>query len=136
MTRCAFCAISENTADGAIVLRSDAFLAFLDKRPLFPGHLLLVPRRHVGTLAELSSSEAALVMPLVQRLSHALEVALDAQGTFVALNDRVSQSVAHVHVHVVPRRAGDGLKGFFWPRHPYASLDERDAIARRLQQAL
>jgi histidine triad (HIT) family protein len=98
-------------------------VGFLDHRPLFPGHCLLVPRRHCGTLADLPGD---LVGPLfldVRRLSAAVEAAMGAEGTFVAANNRVSQSVPHFHVHVVPRRRKDGLRGFFWPRQKYESAE-------------
>lgn len=111
-------------------------LAFLDRRPLFPGHTLVVPRRHVETLLELP---AALVGPFfeeVRRVAGAVERALDADGTFVALNNRVSQSVPHLHVHVVPRRFKDGLRGFFWPRQKYGSEEEAAEIAARIRRAL
>ncbi len=116
---CPFCAIVAGKEPGHVVLDAPDVVAFLDRRPLFPGHLLVVPRAHHETLADLP---AALLGPLfaeVQRVTAAMEAALGAGGSFVAVNNRVSQSVAHLHVHVVPRTRGDGLRGFFWPRHPY-----------------
>lgn len=111
-------------------------LAFLDTTPLFPGHVLLVPRRHHETLMDLPG---ALVEPLfeaAQRLSAAVQSAMEAQGVFVAVNNVVSQSVPHLHVHVVPRTKGDGLRGFFWPRQKYASDDEAAAVAARIRESL
>ena len=111
-------------------------LAFLDNRPLFAGHCLLIPKEHVETLPDLDS---ALIGPLFQNtqlLARAVESALDAHGSFVAINNRVSQSVPHLHVHVVPRRKKDGLKGFFWPRTPYRSEDEAAAVQELLKSAI
>ena len=109
-------------------------VAFLDHRPVFPGHVLVVPRRHVATLDDLDDRAIRPLFGAVQRLSKAVRHALDAEGTFVAMNNVVSQSVPHLHVHVVPRRRGDGLRGFFWPRTPYEDDDHvervRAAIAR------
>jgi len=119
-----------------IVLADETAVAFLDRRPLFKGHVLVIPREHYETLADLP---AALVGPLftrVQRVSTALPAALGAQGSFVALNNVVSQSVPHVHVHVVPRTRGDGLRGFFWPRQKYADDAEAAAYAQRIRDAL
>lgn len=117
---CIFCAIVDRRADAEVVWDDEAAVAFLDRSPLFKGHVLVVPRVHVVTLPEL---EAHLVGPFferVQRIAAVLPTALDAHGTFVAVNNVVSQSVAHLHVHVVPRRRKDGLRGFFWPRQRYA----------------
>jgi len=119
-----------------MVLDDEDFVAFLDARPVFKGHVLVVPRRHYVTLADLP---AAVVGPLFERvrlLSAAVQAALGAQGTFVGLNNVVSQSVPHLHVHVVPRTKGDGLRGFFWPRHRYASEDEAAEYARRIRDAV
>ncbi len=116
---CRFCQIIRHEIPSAIVFEDDTSLAFLDRRPLFPGHCLLVPKVHVETLADLP---AALVAPLfqnAQRIERAIEESLQAEGTFVAINNRVSQSVPHLHIHLVPRHKRDGLKGFFWPRTPY-----------------
>jgi len=133
---CVFCEIVAGRSPAHIVTGDDATLAFLDRRPLFAGHTLLVPRAHHETLRDLP---AALVGPLfarAQRLAAAMEDGLGATGSFVALNNRVSQSVAHLHVHVVPRRPGDGLRGFFWPRSRYADDDEAAGVAGRLRAAL
>jgi histidine triad (HIT) family protein len=131
-----FCEIVAGTASAHVVLEDADVLAFLDARPLFPGHTLLVPRLHVETLPDLP---APLVQPLfvaAQRLAQAMVDGLGAEGSFVAMNNVVSQSVPHLHVHVVPRTKGDGLRGFFWPRTKYASDDEAAAVAARLRAAL
>ncbi|XYH95675.1 HIT family protein [Sorangium sp. So ce1128] len=129
---CIFCSIVRGETPAYVVLDEPDVIAFLDSRPLFPGHCLLIPRVHHEVLTDLP---AALVGPLfttAQRLARAVESALSADGFFVAINNRVSQSVPHLHVHVVPRRQKDGLKGFFWPRYKYANeremVDVRDAI--------
>ena len=125
---CPFCRIAAGEAAALRVHEDDHLVAFLDHRPLFPGHVLLVPRVHVPTLADLPESLLGPLMRRTRELARAVEEAMGAEGTFVALNDKVSQSVAHLHVHVVPRRRGDGLKGFFWPRHPYDDADHAEAV--------
>lgn len=125
---CLFCGIISGEVSATIVFEDDTSLAFLDHRPLFPGHCLLVPRDHFETLSDLP---AELIDPFfgnVQMLSRAVEVAVEAEGSFVAMNNRVSQSVPHLHVHVVPRRKKDGLKGFFWPRSKYRNEAEMAEI--------
>lgn len=129
---CPFCLIGAGENPARIVLSEPSLLAFLDRRPLFPGHTLVVPRIHAVTLADLPPDLIPPLFGAVRLLSRAVEVALGAEGSFVAVNNRVSQSVAHLHVHVVPRRKGDGLKGFFWPRHPYPD----EETAARVQEAL
>ncbi|HEV2494551.1 MAG TPA: HIT family protein [Terriglobia bacterium] len=131
-TNCAFCKIVRGEVEDARVFEDDVSLAFLDHRPLFPGHCLLIPKVHIETLTDLP---AALIGPLFANatlLAHAMEDALAAEGSFVAVNNRVSQSVPHLHVHVVPRRRKDGLRGFFWPRQKYAD----DAALRHVQTSL
>lgn len=118
------------------MLESADCVAFLDTRPLFPGHVLVVPREHRETLADLSPGQVAALFAHAREVSGALERALGADGTFVAMNNRVSQSVPHAHVHVVPRKRGDGLRGFFWPRHKYASDAEAAEMAAKLRSAL
>ncbi len=117
---CAFCAIVAGDSPAHVVAADDATLAFLDVRPVFPGHVLLVPREHHHTLADLPPALVAPLFGAAQRLARAVEVAMEAHGTFVAMNNGVSQSVPHLHVHIVPRRRKDGLRGFFWPRQRYA----------------
>ena len=119
-----------------IVLDDEVAVAFLDARPEFKGHLLVAPRQHYVTLPELPPELVGPFFSRVQGLSAAVPAALGAQGTFVALNNIVSQSVPHLHVHVVPRTRGDGLRGFFWPRVKYASDEEAAGYARRLRDAL
>ena len=119
-----------------MVLEDDEFVAFLDARPVFKGHVLVVPRRHYVTLADLPVPAVGPLFERVRLLSAAIPAALGAQGTFVALNNVVSQSVPHLHVHVVPRTKGDGLRGFFWPRQRYASEDEAAQYARQIADAV
>ena len=129
---CLFCRIVSGEVPATIVYEDDNSVAFLDHRPLFHGHTLLVPRVHVETLGDLPVSLVGPFFKTVQLLSRAIEPAVDAQGTFVAMNNRVSQSVPHLHVHVVPRRKKDGLKGFFWPRTKYENDDEMLAVKKLL----
>jgi histidine triad (HIT) family protein len=129
---CLFCRIVSGEVPATIVYEDDNSVAFLDHRPLFHGHTLLVPRVHVETLGDLPVSLVGPFFKTAQLLSRAIEPAMDAQGTFVAMNNRVSQSVPHLHVHVVPRRKKDGLKGFFWPRTKYENDDEMLAVKKLL----
>ena len=129
---CVFCAIAGGEHDALVVLEDAATLAFLDSRPLFPGHTLLVTRAHVETLADLPDELIGELFANARLLARAMEEGLGAQGSFVAINNRVSQSVPHLHVHVVPRTKGDGLRGFFWPRQKYRD----EAHAEETQQAL
>jgi histidine triad (HIT) family protein len=133
---CVFCAIVAGETEADRVLEEDDFVAFLDRRPVFKGHVLLVPRLHVVTLPDLPAGLRDGFLDAAQRLAGAVVVALGAQGSFVAVNNTVSQSVPHLHLHVVPRTKGDGLRGFFWPRTKYADPDERGAYAERLRAAL
>jgi histidine triad (HIT) family protein len=125
---CAFCAIVAGEAEAHIVLEADAAVGFLDRTPLFPGHVLVVPRHHVVTLPELQP--VGPFFEAVQRVAAAVPTAVGAQGTFVAMNNVVSQSVPHLHAHVVPRTRGDGLRGFFWPRSRYSPGQAADVAAR------
>jgi histidine triad (HIT) family protein len=125
---CLFCRIVSAEVPATIVYEDEQSLAFLDHRPLFHGHTLLVPRLHVETLGELPVSLVGTFFETAQLLSVAVQAGLGAEGTFVAMNNRVSQSVPHLHVHVVPRRKGDGLKGFFWPRTKYKNEEEMVAV--------
>lgn len=129
---CLFCAIVVGEAEADVVMADDDFVAFLDIRPLFPGHTLLVPREHVVTLPDLPDRLRDPFLARAQRLATAMTEVLGAQGSFVAMNNIVSQSVPHLHCHVVPRTKGDGLKGFFWPRTRYADAAESAAVAERL----
>lgn len=132
---CPFCAIVAGVAPAEVVLDDDVCVAFLDRSPLFPGHTLVVPRGHVVTLPDLDPAAVGPFFERVRRVAAAMPGALGCQGTFVANNNVVSQSVAHLHVHVVPRTKGDGLRGFFWPRQRYAA-GEATAIAARLRAAI
>ena len=132
---CAFCAIVAG-AESHVVLDDEHCLAFLDHRPVFPGHCLLVPKEHFETLADLPPSQVSPLFLRARDLSAAVEEGMGAEGTFVAINNRVSQSVPHVHVHVVPRRKKDGLRGFFWPRLRYGSPEEMTDAQARIQTAL
>ncbi len=133
---CVFCKIVGGETPAFVVFEDEASLAFLDHRPVFEGHTLLVPRAHHQTLDELPPE---LVQPLfanAQLLTRAVEQAFGADGSFVAINNRVSQSVPHLHIHIVPRRRRDGLKGFFWPRHPYKSEEAIIEAQRALKEAV
>jgi histidine triad (HIT) family protein len=136
MDNCLFCRIVSGELPATIVFEDDNSVAFLDHRPLFHGHTLLVPREHVETLGELSREIVGPYFEAAQLLSRAVESAMDAEGTFVALNNRVSQSVPHLHVHVVPRRRKDGLKGFFWPRTKYKGDAEMEEVKKKIVTAL
>ena len=132
---CRFCQIIAGDESAHLVFEDEQTIAFLDNRPLFPGHSLLVPREHHETLADL---RAELLEPLfanAQLLSVAVPKAMRKPGSFVALNNVVSQSVPHLHVHVVPRKPKDGLRGFFWPRTKYGSEEEMRKVAARVRKA-
>ena len=130
MTDCVFCSIASGELEADRVLEDDVLVAFLDRRPLFKGHVLLVPREHVVTLPDLPAALRDPFFAAGQRLAAAMVDALGAQGSFVAMNNTVSQSVPHLHLHVVPRTKGDGLRGFFWPRTKYADGEAGEYAAR------
>ena len=130
---CAFCAIVAGDVEAHVVFEDDVSLAFLDQRPLFPGHSLLVPRDHHETLWELPEEAIEPLFANARLLSLAVREAMGAQGAFVAINNVVSQSVPHLHVHVVPRNRKDGLRGFFWPRSRYESDDDARAAAEAVR---
>src|SRR6267378_8153550 len=132
---CAFCKIVSND-DGFRVFQDEQAIAFLDHRPLFPGHCLLIPKSHFETIQDLPDSLLAPLFANVRMLSAAVELGMRAEGTFIAANNRVSQSVPHFHVHIVPRKKGDGLKGFFWPRRKYKSAEEVRSILSALRAAI
>ena len=133
---CLFCRIVSGEVPATVVYEDEVSFAFLDHRPLFPGHTLLVPRDHVETLGELPVSHVEPYFKAAQLLARAVESGLEAEGTFVAMNNRVSQSVPHLHVHVVPRRRKDGLKGFFWPRTKYKDEEEMKLAQSKIASAL
>jgi histidine triad (HIT) family protein len=136
MSGCVFCEIIRGERPAHRVLDASDAVAFLDTRPLFKGHTLLVPRTHYETLVDLPEPEIGPLFTHARRLAAAMETALDAAGSFVAENNRISQSVPHLHIHVVPRNPKDGLRGFFLPRHKYASEAEAAEYAERLSTAL
>ncbi len=136
MAGCLFCRVAAGDVPAHVVLDEADTVAFLDHRPLFPGHCLLIPREHHETLTDLPEPLVAPLFGTARRLARAVEVAMDAEGSFVAINNRVSQSVPHLHVHVVPRRRKDGLRGFFWPRTRYADDAHAQAVAQRIRDAL
>jgi len=136
---CAFCRIAAGEEDAAwVVLEEPHAVAFLDHRPLFPGHCLVIPREHYETLADLPAEEIGPFFATVQLLSRAIPAAMKKPGSFVAMNNIVSQSVPHLHVHVVPRKPKDGLRGFFWPRQKYGSDEElaetHDAVKAAIER--
>jgi histidine triad (HIT) family protein len=133
---CPFCAIARGELAASIVLRDEKVCGFLDTRPVFKGHVLVVPREHVADLLELPRNLMEPVLAAVQRIARAMEIGLQADGSFVAVNTKISQSVPHLHFHVVPRRKGDGLRGFFWPRTKYESDAEREDYAGKIRDAL
>ena len=133
---CTFCAIVAGETEAEIVLEDELTIAFLDHRPLFPGHTLLVPRQHHVTIEDLPPELVEPVFANARRLTGAVRRAMDAEGTFLALNNVVSQSVPHLHVHVVPRRRKDGLRGFFWPRNPYESAEAMRAAGAAIRAEL
>jgi histidine triad (HIT) family protein len=133
---CAFCAVVAGDAPADVVHRGPRTVAFLDTTPVFHGHVLLVPHDHVTTLADLPGDDVADFFVLAQRLERAVESAMAVPGSLVLVNNVVSQSVPHLHVHVVPRTKGDGLRGFFWPRTSYTSAEESSRYAARVAAAL
>lgn len=132
---CLFCDVVDGSVPASVVLEDRHVLGFLDHRPVFKGHTLVVPRIHVGTLVDLPDELVVPLFAAARRTAAAMTAALGAQGTFVAMNNVVSQSVPHLHVHVVPRTKGDGLRGFFWPRTRYED-GEAEAYAARLRAEL
>lgn len=135
MSVCAFCEIASGRVPASIVFQDANSLAFLDHRPLFPGHCLLIPRTHLETLADIDPQFFAALSMRARLLALAMEKALGKEGSFLALNNRVSQSVPHLHLHVVPRSKGDGLKGFFWPRTKYRDAAHIEEVRRMLAAA-
>jgi histidine triad (HIT) family protein len=136
VAECVFCAIVAGSVPAFKVVDVPEGVGFLDTRPVFKGHVLVVPRQHVVTLPDLPTGDLPGYFGLVQQVTAAVPAALGSQGTFVAINNVVSQSVAHLHTHVVPRTKGDGLKGFFWPRTRYASPDEAADYAAKIASEL
>jgi histidine triad (HIT) family protein len=133
---CLFCRMIQGEVATPVVYESEVAFAFLDHRPLFPGHCLVLPRRHIETLATVPPELLGPFFAEVQLVTRAVEAAMGAQGSFVAMNNRISQSVPHLHVHVVPRNRGDGLKGFFWPRTRYASDEETERVRALVEASI
>jgi histidine triad (HIT) family protein len=133
---CLFCKIIAGEIPGEIVFQDDHTIAFLDIGPLFPGHVLLAPKQHFQTLTDLPANLVPVLFLNAQTLTRAVETAMEARGSFIGINNRVSQSVPHLHVHIVPRTPKDGLKGFFWPRKAYADSDHLKETANKIRQAL
>lgn len=133
---CIFCSIIKGEIEANVVFRDNVSIAFLDKKPLFLGHCLLVPIDHYETFVDLPESLIGPVFRNARLLTAAVQKALNADGSFVAINNKVSQSVPHLHVHIIPRKQGDGLRGFFWPRQKYESLDAMEDIQKRLMIAI
>ncbi len=133
---CLFCKIAAGETAAPVVYQDASCLAFLDHRPLFPGHCLLIPKAHCETRPDVPTETLTPLFAAARRLCAAVEKAMEAEGSFVAINNRVSQSVPHLHVHVVPRRKKDGLRGFFWPRTRYADGAETERVRARIEIAL
>jgi histidine triad (HIT) family protein len=134
MKHCVFCEIVNNLESAAKVYENHQILIFLDRRPLFKGHCLLIPKEHFETLDDLPQDQITPFFTKLQEINQVVRLGMNSVGTFVAMNNRVSQSVPHLHFHIVPRTPGDGLKGFFWPRHRY-SVEELEVVSRKLQAA-
>lgn len=133
---CTFCLITRSQDTSHTIFEDRVSLAFLDHRPLFPGHTLLIPKEHYETLIDLPPTLVGPLFANAQLIARALEVGLGAQGSFVAINNRVSQSVPHLHIHIVPRRRKDGLRGFFWPRQRYKDEREMIEVREKLRRAI
>ncbi len=136
MADCTFCSIAAGETPAHVVLDDDVAVGFLDVRPLFPGHVLVIPREHHVTLPDLPADLVGPFFERVQRVAAAVPPAMDAAGSFVAMNNIVSQSVLHLHAHVVPRTKGDGLRGFFWPRTTYDSDEHAAEVAATISASL
>jgi histidine triad (HIT) family protein len=134
MASCRFCEIASHA--NYVVFEDELSIAFLDYRPLFIGHTLLIPKAHYETLADLPAASVGPFFTNVQLLASAIEKAMEAEGSFVAINNRVSQSVPHLHVHIVPRRKKDGLRGFFWPRQAHPSEEQMLQAQAAIRSAL
>jgi histidine triad (HIT) family protein len=133
---CLFCKIIRRELAASVVFEDEVCFAFLDHRPLLLGHCLLVPKQHLETLTDLPDNLIAPLFRASQKLAGAVEAAMTAEGTFVAINNKVSQSVPHLHVHIVPRKKGDGLKGFFWPRTKYQSEEQMKEVLEKIREKI
>ena len=135
-TECIFCKIAAGSLEADVVYEDADSFAFLDNHPLFPGHVLLCPRPHYVTLLDLPLNLTGPLFAMTQLLAKAVETTMEAEGSFIAINNRVSQTVPHLHIHVVPRRRRDGLRGFFWPRQQYKDQAARDAVREAIRRAI
>jgi histidine triad (HIT) family protein len=133
---CTFCKIISGQIPASIVHQDADFIAFLDSHPLFPGHVLLSPRNHYETLLDLPADLNCAAMANMQLLAKAVETSMQAHGTFIAVNNRVSQTVPHLHIHIVPRRRKDGLKGFFWPRQNYKDDSDCESVRAAIESEI
>jgi histidine triad (HIT) family protein len=133
---CVFCQVAKKKKDSHVVFEDDVSMAFLDSRPLFLGHTLLIPKEHYATLSDLPSFLVGPYFTNAKLIATAIEKGLQADGSFLAINNKISQSVPHLHIHIVPRRSGDGLRGFFYPRQKYASEEEVQRIQRAIKSAI
>ncbi|HZS57482.1 MAG TPA: HIT family protein [Bryobacteraceae bacterium] len=136
LPNCVFCEIVAGNLPSFIVYQDSELIAFLDDHPLFPGHVLLCPREHYETLLDLPQYLNETTLTTTQLLAKAIEAAVDAEGTFIAINNHVSQTVPHLHIHIVPRRRRDGLKGFFWPRQKYKDDEAREAVRDAIEREI
>ena len=133
---CIFCKIGAGELKAAVVYEDDLVIVFLDNAPLFPGHCLVCPKKHVNDMLDMPSSLVSPLFETARKVAQAVESGLEAGGSLICINNKVSQSVPHLHVHVIPRRPKDGLKGFFWPRRPYRDSNEMESVAESLRKAL
>jgi histidine triad (HIT) family protein len=133
---CIFCKIIAREIPSEVVFEDDLSIAFLDITPLFPGHVLLAPKAHAQTLTDLPTESVGPLFLNAQKLTRAVEAAMGVPGTFIGINNRVSQSVPHLHIHIVPRKPKDGLRGFFWPKNPYSSPEHLKETAAKIRAAL
>ncbi len=133
---CVFCKIANGAIAAPIVYQTPESIAFLDSHPLFPGHVLLCPRDHYPTLIDLPLPLTGPMLATTQLLAKAVEAAVNAEGTFIAVNNKISQTVPHLHIHVVPRKRRDGLRGFFWPRQQYRNEEAREAVRAAIEHEI
>lgn len=133
---CVFCRIIRGEIKAYTVYEDADVISFLDASPLFPGHVLVCPKQHIATMLDLPEDLYGPMMKATKLIAAAVQAGLEAEGSFVAVNNTISQSVPHLHMHVVPRKKGDGLKGFFWPRHPYRDQDHMQAVKESLARAI